>query len=185
MSGFICYFLKLLNILVVLKWKYLLFSLKKRIMLINYHGPRHKMKAYEFSSWPSESLRKFLCGNSEKFELCLMSCSEFHNPWNSNLQLAKTHGLGEECDKFYAEINSTYHLCRIVWQVHKTYGKFLLFYVSDNWPLNWNDAEPSVQFLKGVPVDFVKCFDHLHHLAKVTESPLNYQDFTSLLVHRK
>ena len=50
MPGFICYFLKLLNILVVLKGKYLLLFLKKRIMVINYHGPRHKIKAYDSSS---------------------------------------------------------------------------------------------------------------------------------------
>lgn len=77
------------------------------------------------------------------------------------------------------------HLCRIVWQVHETYGKFLLFHVSDNGPLNWNDAESSVQFLKGVPVDNGMYFDHLHHLTKIMESPLNYQDFTSFLGHQK
>ena len=43
----------------------------------------------------------------------------------------------------------------------------------------------NVQFLKEVPVDDVKCFDHLRRLTKVMESSLNYQDFTILLAQRK
>jgi hypothetical protein len=72
---------------------------------------------------------------------------------------------------------------RIFGEVDETYGRFLLFHVDDSEPPNWNDVEPSFQFLinTGVSVDDIRCFDRLNYLKKFTERLLNDEEFISLL----
>lgn len=50
-------------------------------------------------------------------------------------------------------------------------------------PLNWNDVQPSIQFVinNGVWIGYVKCFDELNHMKKFMENYLNDEEFTSLL----
>jgi len=56
-------------------------------------------------------------------------------------------------------------------EIHK---RFLLFHM-ERQPMNWNDKEPSIQFLKNsrVSTDDVMCFDQIC-LEKFTDIFINY-----------
>jgi hypothetical protein len=112
---FICYFLRLLNILVIWKWKYLLLLFKE-----TYNGNK-----LPWSKWQNKIIwvqHLDLQNLSENY------CVEILKNFNSDkkmlnvllrisqsikfkILLAKTHGLCEKCDKFCAEINCTYNTC--------------------------------------------------------------------------
>jgi len=69
--------------------------------------------------------------------------------------------------------------------VNETHRLFLPFH-TERQPVNWNDKEPSIQFLKhsGVTTDDVMCFDPLC-LEKFTNICIYYAEFTSVLAHQR
>lgn len=99
-------------------------------------------------------------------------------------------GLGQECDKFCADVEGLYSAClQYLDKWMKPMEEFTQFMWMDlSQPPDWNDVEACIKYLgeKGVPIDDAKCFDQVTNLKRFTESSISDDgEFKGLQVHKK
>ncbi|XP_032991851.1 uncharacterized protein LOC117038958 [Lacerta agilis] len=107
----------------------------------------------------------------------------------SLLKEKRKEGLGAECDKFCAEVNSFYDSCIEYlekWmEPMKEFSCFMWMSLSES--LEWDKVRPSIKFLldRDVPIDEGRCFDQFCNLEKFVDQFKGDDEFIKLQAHQK
>ncbi|XP_053255097.1 uncharacterized protein LOC128418927 [Podarcis raffonei] len=131
-----------------------------------------------------------------KVLLCVQNVLNEHKSNNfmslkvkSLLEEKRKEGLGAECNKFYAEVNSLYDSCIEYlgkWmESMKEFSCFMWMSLSES--LEWDKIELSIKFLldRDVSIDDVKCFDQFCNLKKFVDQYKGDDGFINLQAHQK